>query len=61
MAYVGFGPFEIGMNILGPIAVLASFTGPFGWVATVVAVGILVMSFALKWVPVKKPAGAMSS
>ena len=61
VAYVGFGPFEIGMNILGPIAVLASFTGPFGWVATVVAVGILVMSFALKWVPVKKPAGAMSS
>ncbi|MCT1450823.1 sodium/glutamate symporter [Corynebacterium sp. p3-SID1194] len=61
VAYVGFGPFEIGMNILAPIAVLASFTGPFGWVATVVAVGILVMSFALKWVPVKKPAGAMSS
>ncbi|MBP3948652.1 sodium/glutamate symporter [Corynebacterium sp. Marseille-P3884] len=61
VAYVGFGPFEIGMNILGPIAVLASFTGPFGWVATVVAVGILVMSFALKWVPVKKSAGATSS
>ena len=61
VAYVGFGPFEIGMNILGPIAVLASFTGPFDWVATVVAVGILEMSFALKWVPVKKSAGATSS
>ena len=61
MAYVGFGPFEIGMNILAPIAVLASFTGPFGWVSTVVAVGILVASFALKWVPVKKSARVTSS
>ena len=61
VAYVGFGPFEIGMNIIAPIAVLASFTGPFGWVSTVVAVGILVMSFALKWVPVKKSARATSS
>ena len=58
VAYVGFGPFEIGMTILAPIAVLASFTGPFGWVSTVVAVGILVLSFALKWVPVKKHARA---
>ena len=61
VAYVGFGPFEIGMTILAPIAVLASFTAPFGWVSTVVAVGILVMSFALKWVPVKKSARATSS
>lgn len=61
VAYVGFGPFEIGMNILAPIAVLASFTGPFGWVSTVVAVGILVASFALKWVPVKKSARVTSS
>ena len=53
VAYVGFGPFEIGMTILAPIAVLASFTGVFGWVATAIAAGILIMTFALKWVPVK--------
>nr|VDG64181.1 Sodium/glutamate symporter [Streptococcus thermophilus] len=54
VAYVGFGPFEIGMTILAPIAVIASFTGAFGWVATAIAAGILIMSFVLKWVPAKK-------
>ena len=53
VAYVGFGPFEIGMTILAPIAVLASFTGAFGWVSTLIAAGILIMTFALKWVPVR--------
>ena len=53
VAYVGFGPFEIGMTILAPIAVLASFTGAFGWVSTLIAAGIFIMSFALKWVPVR--------
>ncbi|SIS45498.1 glutamate:Na+ symporter, ESS family [Corynebacterium appendicis CIP 107643] len=61
VAYVGFGPFEIVMTILAPIAVLASFTGPFGWVSTAVAAGILVLSFALKWVPAKKDASAPSA
>ena len=56
VAYVGFGPFEIGMTILAPIAVLASFTGAFGWVSTLIAAGILIMSFALKWVPVRSNA-----
>lgn len=56
VAYVGFGPFEIGMTILAPIAVLASFTGAFGWVSTLIAAGILIMSFALKWVPVRSDA-----
>ena len=61
VAYVGFGPFEIVMTILAPIAVLASFTGPFGWVSTAVAAGILVLSFALKWVPAKKDASVPSA
>lgn len=56
VAYVGFGPFEIGMTILAPIAVLASFTGAFGWVSTLIAAGILIMSFAIKWVPVRSNA-----
>ena len=56
VAYVGFGPFEIGMTILAPIAVLASFTGAFGWVSTLIAAGILIMSFGLKWVPVRSDA-----
>jgi len=56
VAYVGFGPFEIGMTILAPIAVLASFTGAFGWVSTLIAAGIFIMSFALKWVPVRDSA-----
>ncbi|MDK8797895.1 sodium/glutamate symporter [Corynebacterium sp. MSK044] len=56
VAYVGFGPFEIGMTILAPIAVLASFTGAFGWVSTLIAAGIFIMSFAFKWVPVRDSA-----
>ena len=56
VAYVGFGPFEIGMTILAPIAVLASFTGTFGWVSTIIAAGIVIMTFMLKWVPAKKQA-----
>lgn len=54
VAYVGFAPFEIGMTILAPIAVIASFTGGFGWISTAIAAGILVMSFVLKWAPAKK-------
>ena len=61
VAYVGFGPFEIGMTILAPIAVLASFTGAFGWIATAIAAGILILSFTLKWVPAKKYASAPSA
>ena len=33
VAYVGFAPFEIGMNILAPIAVLAGFLSGLGGVA----------------------------
>ena len=57
LAYVGFAPFEIGMTILAPIAVLAGFTAGFGWITLLVALVILGMAFVLKWVPVKSSRG----
>ena len=53
VAYVGFAPFEIGMTILAPIAVIAGFTTGFGWVSFAIAVGVVVLAYALKWVPVR--------
>ena len=53
VAYVGFAPFEIGMTILAPIAVIAGFTTGFGWAAFAIAIAVVVVAFALKWVPVK--------
>lgn len=53
LAYVGFAPFEIGMTILAPIAVIAGFTAGFGWISLVVAIAILGIAFVLGWVPVK--------
>ena len=54
VAYVGFAPFEIGMTILAPIAIIAGFTIAFGWVSFLIAVAVVVVAFALKWVPAKK-------
>ncbi|MDY5785667.1 sodium/glutamate symporter [Corynebacterium sp.] len=54
VAYVGFAPFEIGMTILAPIAVIAGFTTGFGWASFGIAVAVLIMAFVLKWVPAKK-------
>ncbi|STC68938.1 sodium/glutamate symporter [Corynebacterium pilosum] len=51
VAYVGFAPFEIGMTIIAPIAVLNGFTAGLGWISTLFAAGVMVMAFALKWVP----------
>ncbi|WIM67434.1 sodium:glutamate symporter [Corynebacterium breve] len=53
VAYVGFAPFEIGMTIMAPIAVIAGFTGGFGWISFAIAAVITIAAFALKWVPVK--------
>lgn len=53
LAYVGFAPFEIGMTILAPIAVLAGFTAGFGWISLLIAVVVVGAAFVLKWVPVK--------
>ena len=60
VAYVGFAPFEIGMTILAPIAVIAGFTTGLGWVAFIIAVGVVVMAFALKWIPVGRGANRRS-
>ncbi|MHA2789927.1 sodium/glutamate symporter [Corynebacterium sp. S7] len=53
VAYVGFAPFEIGMTILAPIAVIAGMTAGFGWITFAIAAAILIMSYALKWIPVQ--------
>ena len=54
VAYVGFAPFEIGMTILAPIAVIAGITAGFGWAAFLIAVGVVVVAFWLKWIPVRR-------
>ena len=54
VAYVGFAPFEIGMTILAPIAVIAGFVTGFAWVSFAVAVAVVVMAYVLKWIPVRE-------
>ena len=54
VAYVGFAPFEIGTTIVAPIAVIAGVTAIFGWVAFAIALGVLILAFALKWVPARR-------
>ncbi|RRO84731.1 sodium/glutamate symporter [Corynebacterium bovis] len=49
VAYVGYAPFEIGLTILAPIAVIAGVTTGFGIAATIVAVIVLALAFVLKW------------
>lgn len=51
---VGFAPFEIGMTILAPIAVIAGFVTGFGWVSFAIAVGVIILAFSSKWVPVRE-------
>ena len=53
---MGFAPFEIGMTILAPIAVIAGFTAGFGWAAFIIAVGVVGVAFWLKWIPLKRNA-----
>ena len=54
VAYVGFGPFEIGTTIIAPIAVIAGFTAIFGWIAFAIAVGVVVLAYVMKWIPAKR-------
>ena len=54
VAYVGFAPFEISMTILAPIAVIAGFTTGFGWASFAIAVGVIIVAYVLKWVPVSR-------
>lgn len=51
VAYVGFAPFEIGTTIIAPIAVIAGVTAIFGWIAFAIAVGVVVLAYAMKWIP----------
>ncbi|MDY3127526.1 MAG: sodium:glutamate symporter [Corynebacterium sp.] len=51
MAYVGFGPFEIGMTILAPIAVMYGFTAGLGWVACAIAIGVYCLARFGGWLP----------
>lgn len=51
VAYIGFAPFEIGMTIIAPIAVIAGWTIGLGGVATVLAVVILAAPWVFRWLP----------
>lgn len=51
VAYVGFAPFEIGMTILAPIAVLAGFTAGLGWAALLIGAAVIVVPVVMKQTP----------
>lgn len=51
MAYVGFGPFEIGMTVVAPIAVIYGFTAGLGWISLAIAVGIYLTFRFAGWMP----------
>lgn len=51
IAYVGYAPIEIAVNIFAPIAVIAGFTLGFGAITTVAAVVIFLIPFFLGWRP----------
>ena len=51
VAYVGFAPFEIGMTIMAPIAVLAGFTAGLGWAALLIGVAVIVAPVVMKQTP----------
>ncbi|QNE90221.1 sodium:glutamate symporter [Corynebacterium incognita] len=53
VAYVGFGPFEVGMTVLAPIAVLAGFMVGLGWAATLLAIVIFFMAKFGGWLPAR--------
>ncbi|TCP50781.1 ESS family glutamate:Na+ symporter [Tamaricihabitans halophyticus] len=49
LAYVGFAPVEIGTAIVAPLLVIAGFTGGFIALALVLGIGLLILTFALRW------------
>lgn len=51
VAYVGFAPFEIGMTILAPIAVIVGLTAGLGWVSLVIALVVIVLPMFFGWTP----------
>lgn len=53
VAYIGFAPFEIGMTILAPIAVIAGFTAGLGWISLLIALVVLGVAVFGKWLPAR--------
>ena len=51
VAYVGFAPFEIGMTVLAPIAVIAGWTMGLGVLSLVLAVAVLALPWVMRWMP----------
>lgn len=53
VAYVGFAPFEIGMTIIAPIAVIIGFTAGLGWISLAIALVVLGAAVFGKWLPAR--------
>lgn len=51
VAYIGFAPFEIGMTIIAPMAVIAGWTMGLGAAALVLAAAILAAPWVFRWLP----------
>lgn len=51
IAYVGYAPIEIAVNIFAPIAVITGFTVGFGGLTTLAALVIFFVPFVFKWLP----------
>lgn len=51
MAYVGFGPFEIGMTVIAPLAVMYGFTAGLGSIALAIGVGVYLVAKFSGWMP----------
>lgn len=51
VAYVGFAPFEIGMTIIAPMAVIAGWTMGLGAASLVLAAAILAAPWVFHWLP----------
>lgn len=51
VAYIGFAPFEIGMTIIAPIAVMIGFTAGLGWISLAIALVVLGVAVFARWLP----------
>ncbi|MBZ8176559.1 sodium:glutamate symporter [Corynebacterium poyangense] len=51
VAYVAYAPFEIGMTVIAPIAVIAHMELGLGIASTLIAVVVLAAPVVLKWLP----------
>jgi ESS family glutamate:Na+ symporter len=51
VAYIGFAPFEIGMTIIAPMAVIAGWTMGLGAATLVLAAAIFAAPWIFRWLP----------